>query len=271
MGVHEMATIGPHNEPAAVHGNGGAAGRARTWEQLAIAEDHEAWLARTRVFLTPIAAPSIMGLFGFLIATGMLGAWQAGFYGTAATPLLIWPFALAAGGILQTIAAIASFRARDGVARAAPTAWGAFWLGWGTLQLLTATHVMAPVALGSANPSFAIWFIMLTAVTGMAAAGAAAQNLGIFAVLASLAAGSALTAAGFFTGALAVQQTGGWLFVVSAALALYTAGAMILEEAYGRTIFPVGMWKRGANVPIKGQPTDPLAYRSGMPGVRVGQ
>jgi succinate-acetate transporter protein len=266
-----MATIGPHNEPAAVHGNGGAAGRARTWEQLAIAEDHEAWLARTRVFLTPIAAPSIMGLFGFLIATGMLGAWQAGFYGTAATPLLIWPFALAAGGILQTIAAIASFRARDGVALAAHTAWGAFWLGWGTLQLLTATHVMAPVALGSANPSFAIWFIMLTAVTGMAAAGAAAQNLGIFAVLASLAAGSALTAAGFFTGALAVQQTGGWLFVVSAALALYTAGAMILEEAYGRTIIPLGQWKKGANTPIKGQPTDPLAYRSGMPGVRVGQ
>jgi hypothetical protein len=30
------------------------------------------------VFLTPIAAPSIMGLFGFMIATLMLGAWQAG-------------------------------------------------------------------------------------------------------------------------------------------------------------------------------------------------
>jgi len=90
-------------------------------------------------------------------------------------------------------------------------------------------------------------------------------------VLLSLSAGSALTAAGFFAGSLVVQQVGGWLFVVSAALALYTAGAMILEEAYGRTIFPVGMWRKSANVPIKGQPTDPLAYREGMPGVRVGQ
>jgi hypothetical protein len=66
--------------------------------ELAVAEDHQAWLARSRVVLTPLAAPSIMGLFGFMIATVMLGAWQAGWYGTAKTPLVIWPFALVAGG-----------------------------------------------------------------------------------------------------------------------------------------------------------------------------
>jgi hypothetical protein len=57
--------------------DGGGPGR-RAWEELAIAEDHAGWLFRSRVFLTPIAAPSIMGLFGFMIATLMLGAWQAG-------------------------------------------------------------------------------------------------------------------------------------------------------------------------------------------------
>jgi hypothetical protein len=51
-----------------------------------------------QVFLTPIAAPSIISLFGFMIGTVMLGAWQAGWYGSTATPLLIWPFALMAGG-----------------------------------------------------------------------------------------------------------------------------------------------------------------------------
>lgn len=59
----------------------------RTWADLATAEDHAAWMARSRVFLTPIAAPSIMGLFGFTIGTVMLGAFQAGWYGNAATPL----------------------------------------------------------------------------------------------------------------------------------------------------------------------------------------
>lgn len=33
----------------------------RTWEDLAVAEDHAGWVSRSRVVLTPIAAPSIMG------------------------------------------------------------------------------------------------------------------------------------------------------------------------------------------------------------------
>ena len=117
----------------------------REWEDLAISEDHEGWLARSRVMLTPIAAPSIMGLFGFMIATLMLGAYQAGWYGNSVTPMIIWPFAMFAGGIMQSIAAVASLRARDGVAVAVHTAWGSFWIGWGILELLVTTHVMPPV------------------------------------------------------------------------------------------------------------------------------
>lgn len=267
-----MATIGPRNEPvAARRGDGGAGRGARSWEQLAVAEDHEAWMARTRVVLTPVAAPSVMGLFGLVIATAMVGAWQAGWYGSVATPLLIWPFALAAGGVLQIIAAVASFRARDAVALGTHSAWGAFWLAWGTLQLLALSRLLLPVLPGTAIPSFAIWFAVLAAVTAVAAIGAAAQNLAILATLAALALAAALTAAGFFTGTLAIQHTGGWLFVIAAALALYTAGAMICEETYGRTITPLSPWKKDPTAPARGQPTDPLAYRPGMPGVRAGQ
>ena len=212
----------------------------RSLEELAIADDHQAWTARSRVVLTPIAAPSIMGLFGFMIATLMLGAWQAGWYGTARTPLLIWPFAMIAGGLLQSIAAIVSFRARDGVAVAAHTAWGSFWLGWGILELLVSLHVMAPIALGAANPSFGIWFVSLTLVTIWAMLGAMAQSLWLFITLGTLGAGSALTAAGFFAGSLGTVQAGGWLFVISAAAAWLTAGAMVLENSFGRTIVPMG-------------------------------
>jgi hypothetical protein len=78
----------------------------RGLEDLAVAKDHEGWIARSRVMLTPIAAPSIMGLFGFAMATVMLGAYQAGWYGTAVTPLVIWPLALFAGGVMRGVAAI---------------------------------------------------------------------------------------------------------------------------------------------------------------------
>jgi hypothetical protein len=61
----------------------------------------------------------------------MQGAWQAGWYGSGVTPMLIWPFALFAGGVTQSVAAIASLRARDGVAVAVHSVGGSFWVGWG--------------------------------------------------------------------------------------------------------------------------------------------
>jgi uncharacterized protein len=264
-----MATD-PRYERAATADGDAVPRPRRSFEELAVAEDHDGWVSRSRVFLTPIAAPSIMGLFGFMIATLMLGAWQAGWYGGPSTPLLIFPFAMVAGGVLQSAAAIASFRARDGVAVAAHTAWGSFWIGWGIYQLLVATHVLPAIPLGITSPAFAFWFIALTLVTAFCALGALAQNLGLFVTLGTLAAGSALTAAGFYAGSLATDQAGGWLFVVSAAAAWLTAGAMMLEHSFGRTIIPLGKWSARANVPgVKA--TDPIAYPAGMPGVRVGQ
>jgi hypothetical protein len=265
-----MMATDPHYQPAAAQAGGSPARPRHSFEELAVAEDHEGWMARSRVSLTPIAAPSIMGLFGFMIATLMLGAWQAGWYGSAVTPLLIWPFALAAGGVLQSIAAIVSFRARDGVAVAAHTAWGSFWIAWGILELLVSTHVLPFIPLGVTDPSFAMWFVGLAAVTSFAALGALAQNLGIFTVLSTLTAAAALTAAGDFAGSLGTLQAGGWLFVVSAAAAWLTAGAMVLEHSFGRTIIPLGRWSARANIP-GARATDPLAYPAGMPGVRVGQ
>lgn len=62
---------------------------ADRWLDLTSADDDRAWQARTRVVLQPIAAPSIMGLFGFMLATVMVGAWQAGWYGDITSPLII--------------------------------------------------------------------------------------------------------------------------------------------------------------------------------------
>lgn len=262
-----MAVNNPHEGRIGPTGDGRT---GRTLEELAVAEDAEAWRSRSRIFLTPIAAPSIMGLFGFMIATLMLGAWQAGWYGSSSTPLFIWPFALVAGGVLQSVAAIASFRARDGVAVAVHTAWGSFWVAWGILELLVATHVLAPIPIGGRSPDFAFWFIALALVTGWGALGSLAQSLGLFTVLSTLTAGSMLTAAGFYGGYLIVIRAGGWLFVVSAAAAWLVAGAMTLEHAYGRTIIPLGKWSKSANVPGR-QVTRPTAFHEGMPGVRVGQ
>jgi hypothetical protein len=56
-----MATD-PFYERAAAGNGGSVPGGRRSFAELAVAEDHQGWMSRSRVFLTPIAAPSIMGL-----------------------------------------------------------------------------------------------------------------------------------------------------------------------------------------------------------------
>ncbi len=51
-----------------------------------------------QVFLQPIAAPSILGLYGFAGATFMVSAWMAGWYGDVNTPVYLAPFAALFGG-----------------------------------------------------------------------------------------------------------------------------------------------------------------------------
>lgn len=233
-------------------------------------DDFGRWSERSRVVLTPMAAPSIMGLGGFVIATVMVGAWQAGWFGTATTPAVLWPLAMFAGGLLQSIAAVASLRARDGLAVAVHTAWGSFWLAWGVLQILVTTGMIAPAVLGVSDPGLAFWFIGLTLVTGSCALAAFASSVGLFATLAALTGGSAITAAAFWSGSMTTAHVGGWFFVVSAALAWLVMTAMVLENAYGRVIIPLGAPSKAANVPGR-QALRPIEYPRGMPGVRVGQ
>lgn len=262
-----MAAINPRQRGPDLSRHDGVDGRAL---ELATGEDELAWRSRSRIMLSPMAAPSIMGLFGFAVATLMVGAWQAGWYGGAKTPLVLWPFAVFVAGVPQFIAAIACLRARDAVALAAHTVWGAFWTAWGILQLLVATHVMAPIPLSATNPGFAFWFIGLAVVTISAMLASLAQSAGLFVTLGTLAAGSSLTPAGFFGGTHGVIMAGGWLFVVSAAAAWYTATAMMLEHAFGRTVLRLFKYSKAANVP-GGHTTKPIAFSQGMPGVRVGQ
>jgi hypothetical protein len=89
-------------------------------------------------------------------------------------------------------------------------------------------------------------------------------------VLLSLSVGSALFAIFNLTGSGGWDSVAGWFFMVSAWLATYTAGAMMLEGAWGRTILPLGKHRREANVPGRRQ-TIPMQYEHGMPGVKVGQ
>ncbi len=90
--------------------------------------------------LTPIAAPSILGLFGFASSTFMVASNLAEWWGDAlVSPVLLAPLVIFFGGLAQLAAGMWAYRARDGVATAMHGTWGAFWLAWGMMQLWSRT------------------------------------------------------------------------------------------------------------------------------------
>ena len=229
---------------------------------------HEQWLDHTRVFLQPIAAPSILGLFGFAGATFMVAAHLAGWYGTSTSDVWLFPFALTFGGVAQFVAGVWAYRARDGLATAMHGMWGAFWIAWGILQFLIANRTL-PVPVAPFTP-LGYWFLVLAVITGFGFVAALGQNIALSGVLGTLGVGSGLLAVYYLVGGTGWERSAGWVLLASSFLAAYTAGAMMIAGSWGRTVLPLGEYRKAANVPGR-KPIDPLEYEFGEPGVRQGQ
>lgn len=58
--------------------------------------------------------------------------------------------------------------------------------------------------------------------------------------------------------------------MASSFTAFYAATAMMLSSAFGRVIFPLGKYRRDANIPGH-QHTYPIQFELGEPGVKQGQ
>jgi len=239
--------------------------RARASAGVALAADTDGWygdFARPRVMLQPIAAPSILGLFGFAGATFVVAANMAGWYGNASSPGYLFPFAAFFGGLAQFLAGMWAYRARDAVATAMHGMWGSFWMAYGLLNVLVAAGVLAEGE--TMDHAVGMWFIALGAITVSGTMGALLErSLSVTAVLGTLAAGCALAAIGLLSGRTGIVHAAGWTFLASAGLAWYTGTGMMLNAAAGRPVLP--LFKLGA------QPARAVELEFGEPGVKQGQ
>jgi len=218
--------------------------------------------ARTRIYLQPIAAPSILGLYGLAGATFMVAAHMAHWFGGSSTALYLFPFAAIFGGLAQFLAGMWAYKARDGVATAVHGMWGSFWMAYGILNVIFAVGKITPPA--GAWPEIGFWFVVLAAITWVCVGGAAAQNKGLVTMLTFLAAGSTTAAIGEFLGEDWLMILTGWLFVIASIASWYTASALMLEEAFGREL-----WGLGKSKVLKQMPS--VSTGAGEPGVIRGQ
>jgi succinate-acetate transporter protein len=218
--------------------------------------------AKAEIVLQPIAFPSILGLFGFAGATFVVAANLAGWYGSSTTPDYLFPFAAFFGGLAQFLAGMWAYRARDGLATAMHGMWGSFWMAYGVLNFMFAAGTLTPPT--GAFPALGFWFIALAWITwvGMFAATGVAWSL--TSVLGFLAAGSTLMAIAQIADVHALVVAAGWVFIVSAVLAWYTASAMMLNSVFGRTVLPLGLSRNAKESPK-------LSLGIGEPGVAHGQ
>ena len=215
--------------------------------------------AQPRVFLQPIAAPSILGLYGLAGATFIVAARMAHWFGNSDSALLLVPFAAIFGGLAQFLAGMWAYKARDGVATAVHGMWGAFWMAFGILTLLISTG-RANFAGGPLFPELGYWFIVLAAITWVCTAAAGSENKALVTTLVFLALGSTVSAIALLIGIEGLVILSGYLFMICAICAWYTASALMLNEAFGREVWSLGRSTQAVQMPR-------IAAGIGEPGV----
>jgi succinate-acetate transporter protein len=227
-----------------------------------------------RIALRPIAPPATLGLWGFFAATFVVSTWILGWWGNKQSPATFFETAALFGGLVQFLAGLWSFRARDYIASALLTMWGTYWMAWGLLQALQVDKVLPVASFSTPQPQFAVWFIPLGLFTLWGAIAALKENMPLVLLLGCVGSGCGFVAGGFWAGSKTWIDVGAWLFIVGAGWAWYVASMILLEYAWGRVILPLGVVK-GQKLPLAANRpgavlTRRTEYALGQPGVTRG-
>jgi len=183
------------------------------------------------------AAPAInpipLGLSAFALTTFVVSALNAGlFFGAA----IFIGLALFYGGLVEIIAGVQAFKTGHTFGAIAFCSNGGFWLilSFGIWQhLILSAAVVGYLMVGWII--FAIWAFVAALKTNIALI-----IVSVLTVLTLLA-----LAVGNLGGGFTFTQIGGWLGLLLAVLAWYTALAFLLAGGRGSFVLPVGLIRRG--------------------------
>jgi succinate-acetate transporter protein len=190
---------------------------------------------------TPAADPAPLGLAGFALTTFLLSGHNASWI-----PDLIWVgFALFYGGLAQFCAGMWEFRNRNVFGATAFSTYGGFWMGAGIFVVLAeTTKFLGGYGPGDVTNALA-WFLFSFAVFNTyMLIGSARVNTAVFLVFLTLEITEILLVIGNFNlshgGTEWWLHAGGWMGIVTAAVAWYTSAAGVLNGVAGKTVLPVG-------------------------------
>jgi len=183
------------------------------------------------------ANPAPLGLLGFGMTTVLLNLHNAGFYALGSTILAMGIFY---GGLAQIIAGIMEWKKNNTFGATAFTSYGLFWL------TLVALIVMPEMGWIEAPETKAMAFYLLIwgIFTLVMFFGTLKLNRALQFVFLSLAILFFLLSLGDFTGSGLITKIAGFEGIICGLSAIYAGLAQVLNEVYGKTVWPLGITSR---------------------------
>jgi succinate-acetate transporter protein len=195
--------------------------------------------------LMPVADPAPLGLAAFALTTFMLSGHNATFI-----PDIVWVgLALFYGGVVQLLAGMWEFRNRNTFGATAFSTYGGFWLALGIFVVLAETTKLGGGLKGNDLPNGLAWYLLAFAIFNTyMMLWSLRVNMAVFGVFLTLEITEIVLAVGFFReahgGSAYITHLGGWIGIVTAAVAWYASAAGVVNSMSPRPVLPVGrpMW-----------------------------
>jgi len=199
--------------------------------------------AAERAEAAAVANPAPLGLSAFALTTFVLSASNAGFiFPQGGGGDIVIGLAIFYGGLVQLIAGIQEFRAGNTFGATAFCSYGGFWLALGFALLPASGIVAALVKTGTLSTALGVFLLGWTIFTGLMFVGTLRSTGALIAVFFFLFLTFLFLTIGALGGSSAMTQIGGWLGIITALLAWYTALAGVLASS--RAMFTLPTWPR---------------------------
>ncbi len=181
-----------------------------------------------------LANPAPLGLAGFAFTTWMLSMHNAGWFSGDAVPMVL-ALAYAYGGSAQVLAGLLEFPRGNTFGLVAFTSYGAFWWSFALFVQFFADKV---------PPAFVGWYLFVWGFfTFYMWIATFRANVAVQLVFLALWITFFLLAFGIFWSVPILSIIGGYTGLITALLAFYLSAAEVINEAYGRSVLPVGPYQ----------------------------
>jgi uncharacterized protein len=180
-----------------------------------------------------IADPAPLGLAAFAMTTFVLSCFNAKLIDVSLEAVVL-PVALLYGGVAQFLAGMWEFRKGNVFGALAFTSYGAFWMSFAALVKFVAPGLPAETAHQAVGLYLLAWtiFTVYMTVASFRVSGV------VFAVFAALTLTFVALTVGEFASSAGMAKFGGWLGLVTAALAWYGSFAGVTNSTFRRSVIP---------------------------------